>query len=89
MVWNVQWSSSAEDELMRIYELVDIQERPQVTDAANRIDIALRRRPLEAGFQIDGRFRRVLIDDKIGVRYHVFEQDMSVKVLQCWYVIQA
>jgi hypothetical protein len=80
--YTLSWKPWAELLLADIW--INTDDRPAVTDAANRIDFLLRTDPQTHGESRSGT-RRILVVPPLTVAYEVVEQDRRVDVLSVRY----
>ncbi len=84
MKFRVDWSPSAHAELANLWN--DALDRDVVTKAADSIDIALTRQPLEFGESRDDPLLHVGFVLPLGVAFQVDEPDQRVWVVGVWRV---
>lgn len=82
MTYTVTWKQSAADRLAEIW--LSARDRPAVTQAANRLDAALRIDPCRHG-ESRGGTSRVVILSPLAVVYEVLEADRLVEILSVRY----
>ncbi len=82
MKWTVLWKPDSEGDLADLW--VDSDEKPAITAAANRIDVQLRRDPLNTGESREVEQDRVYFDPPLGVLFTVDELDRKVFVERVW-----
>lgn len=81
MKYTVVWLASVEGSLIRLW--LDSRLRLAVTEAADRIDLLLKRDPLGVGESRHGDLR-ILFEKPLGVHYRVAEADRTVKITDVW-----
>ena len=81
MKYTVVWRPTAEDELAEIW--LHGLDRRAVTNAAHRVEIALRHSPEMKGQEFYG--DRLLVDDPLAVIFSVDPGDRMVQILSVWH----
>jgi hypothetical protein len=84
MKWTVTWVPPAETELAALW--LDGNIRGAVTEAARRIERALRSDPANQGESREGDFR-VMFETPLGVSFRVLPDERLVQVLDVWLTI--
>ncbi|MBI3823135.1 MAG: hypothetical protein HY289_10715 [Planctomycetes bacterium] len=81
MKWTVLWKARAEADLANLW--TSASDKADITAAANRIDVRLRKDPLHTG---DPRASddRVYFDPPLGILFTVAEMDRTVWVERVW-----
>jgi hypothetical protein len=81
MKWTVIWKADSENDLTDLW--VNANDKAAITAAANRIDVLLRRSPLDAGESRD-EDDHVYFDAPLGILFTVDELDRKVFVERVW-----
>ena len=84
MRYTVTWKRSAADELAEIW--MSARDRVAVTEAADRLDAALRADPDRYGESRGGTYRVVIVSP-LAVVYDVSEADRRVRILSVRYSV--
>jgi hypothetical protein len=82
MKWTVLWKPDCEGDLSELW--VHSDDKAAITAAANRIDVNLRRDPLNTGESREEENDRVYFDPPLGVLFTVDELDRKVHVERVW-----
>jgi hypothetical protein len=83
MRYSVVWLPGATNELARIW--LDAFNRDEISSAANSLDAALARAPLDHGEARDTDMR-VVFSGRLGVEYRVSDADRMVQVCAVWLI---
>jgi hypothetical protein len=81
MKWTVLWKPDAEGDLAELW--VNSVDRQAITDAANRIDVVLRKDPLNTG-ESRSDDDRIHADCPLGILFTVDVMDRKVHVERVW-----
>jgi hypothetical protein len=81
MKWTVLWKPDAERDLGELWMNAD--DKKAITNAANRIDISLRKDPLNVG-ESRADNDRIYFESPLGILYTVDTMDQMVFVERAW-----
>ena len=81
MKWTVIWKTDAEGDLAKLW--MDAADRAGVTAAANRIDLLLRKDPLNTG-ESRAEDDRIYYEHPLAILFTVDELDRKVFVERVW-----
>ena len=81
MMFQVQWSETALDEIAEIW--MRAADRPAITAAVERIDQRLAKDPADQGESRE-RGRRLILEPPLGLTFRVRPHDRTVIVLHVW-----
>ena len=81
MNFQVVWTPDAEEQLADVW--LDASDRNSLTEAAHRIELALRENPVDIGDELFGTVRTVAYGP-LGVDFEVIVDDVRVIVLAAW-----
>jgi hypothetical protein len=81
MRWTVLWKADAESDLAEFW--VNATDKAAITAAANRIDVQLRRDPLNTG-ESRADDDRIHVEGPLGILFTVDSMDCKVYVERVW-----